>query len=126
VLLDLRFSLSRFLNGRLHTIRATKGVGSASVTAKDFNDFLRAHGDPFTVAFEGGHVITKLGGFSAETNITLRVSDGNLELSAGSLPTVSVPLPDLIPGLAYGSARPADGRLILSFGLHRPTLDLRR
>jgi hypothetical protein len=55
----------------------------------------------------------------------VQISQGSLRISAASLPEVSIPLPDVLPGLVYGTARPGDGRLILKFRLHHPALDLR-
>jgi LmeA-like phospholipid-binding len=123
-LVDLKFSLSQLLNAHLHSIRATRGVGQASITAKSVNAFLQAHGVPFSLSFRNGQTITQLGAFSAAIKVGVEVSDGSLKISAGSLPGVSVPLPQVLPGLVYGSARPGDGSLIFNFRLHRPRLDL--
>jgi LmeA-like phospholipid-binding len=125
VLLKLKFSLSQFLNARLHSIRAASGIGRASISVRSVNAFLRAHRVPFTLSFKNGQAITQLGSLSAAIDVGIKVSDGSLQISAGPLPKVYVPLPHVLPGLVYGSARPGDGSLIFNFRLRRPTLDLR-
>lgn len=126
LLVKLSFSFSQLLHGRLHAIHAASGVGSASVTEASFNSFLRAHGVPLGLTFKGGRATTKLGPLSAGITLAVRISQGALQISAASLPAVSIPLPDVLPGLVYGTARPGDGRLILNFRLRHPALDLRR
>jgi LmeA-like phospholipid-binding len=125
LLLNLRFSFSQLLRGHLHTVHAVSGIGSASVTQGSLDSFLRAHGAPFSVSFKKGRALTKLGTLSAAIGVSVQISDRTLQISAGSLPTVSIPLPNLLPGLVYGSARPSDKRLILNFRLNHPALDLR-
>jgi hypothetical protein len=124
VLQHLRFSLSQLLHLRLHSIRAASGVGRGSITANSVNALLAAHRVPFTLSFENGKTITHLGGLSTAIDVSMQISEGTLKLSAGSLPAVSVPLPSVLPGLVYGSARPANGRLIFNFRLRHPRLDL--
>jgi hypothetical protein len=121
---DLRFSFQQFLKGNLRAIRADSGVGTASVKQSDLNAFLRAHAVPFTLAFENGHTVARLSALSAPIDIALKISDGSLQVSAGSLPAVSVPLPTALHGIVYGSAHPGAGRLLLDFRMHHPTLDL--
>ncbi|MEA2507214.1 MAG: hypothetical protein QOH48_1832 [Actinomycetota bacterium] len=125
LLLNLRFSFAQLLRGHLHTVHAASGIGSASVTQGSLNSFLRAHGAPFAVSFKKGRAITKVGGFSAAISVSVQISDRALQISAGSLPTVSIPLSNLLPGLVYGSARPSTRKLILNFRLNHPALDLR-
>jgi hypothetical protein len=124
VLHRLRFSLPQLVHLRLHSIRAASGVGHGSISADSVNALLAAHGVPFTVSFKNGKTVTHLGGFSAAIDVALQISDGSLRLSAGSLPAVSVPLPRVLPGLIYGSARPGTGSLLFNFRLERPRLDL--
>jgi len=125
LLVKLRFSFSQLLHGRLHAIHAASGIGSASLTEGSLNSFLRAHGVPLAVSFKAGSAVTKLGPLSAGIRLTVQISQGSLRISAASLPEVSIPLPDVLPGLVYGTARPGDGKLILKFRLHHPALDLR-
>ena len=126
LLVDLTFSVRQFLERNLRAIHARRGVGTASIRQNDLNTFLRAHGVPFMVSFRNGQTVAQLSSLSAPIDLGLKISDGSLEISAGSLPTVSVPLPSALHGIVYGSARPGRGRLLLNFRLEHPTLDLTR
>jgi LmeA-like phospholipid-binding len=122
----LRFSIDQLLTGKLEKIHAAGGIGDASITTASVNTFLRAHGAPFQVSFEGGRTVAKLGPLSAGVNVSMKVSNGSLLISTGSssLPQLSIPLPPIFKNISYGAARAGTGRLILDFRLLHPTLDL--
>jgi hypothetical protein len=124
---NLRFSIDELLKGRLAAIHASGGIGDASINTASVNAFLRAHGAPFQVSFEGGRTVAKIGPLSAGINVTMKIVNGSLLLSAGSgpLPQLSIPLPPIFRNLSYGAVRAGTGRLILDFHLLHPTLDLR-
>lgn len=123
---DVQFSLGQLLNGNLARIHAAGGAGDASLTTASVNAYLRAHGAPFQVGFQGGQTIARLGPLSARIDVTMKISNGTLLISpgSGSFPQFSVPLPAILHRLSYGSAKPGSGRLILNFRLQHPTLNL--
>jgi LmeA-like phospholipid-binding len=122
----LRFSIDQLLTGKLEKIHAAGGLGDASITTASANAFLRAHGAPFQVSFEGGRTVAKVGPLSAGVNVSMKISNGSLLLSsgAGPLPQLSIPLPPIFQNVSYGAVRAGTGRLILDFRLLHPTLDL--
>ncbi|MDP9224439.1 MAG: DUF2993 domain-containing protein, partial [Actinomycetota bacterium] len=121
---DVRFSVTRLLRGTLRTIHATRGSGTASITSASLGSYLHGHGAPLNVAIRRGRVVAKAGPLSAALPVRLSISDNHLQLAAGPLPSFSIPLPDILHGLVYGSVVAADSKLRLSFRLHHPSLDL--
>jgi LmeA-like phospholipid-binding len=121
---DLSFSAPQLFGGNLEAIHAARGSGSASVTSASLSSYLRDRGAPVAVAIQGERIVARVGPLSAAIQADLSISDNHLRVSAGSLPAVSVPLPDIVPGLLYGSVQVADSELRLTWRLHHPSLDL--
>jgi hypothetical protein len=123
---NLRFSVRDLFDGHLAAIHAAAGIGTASMTTSSVNAFLRAHDVPFEMDFKGGQAIARLGPVAAPVDVEVMISNGSLRISAGPLPSVSLPLPAAFQGVTYGSLHAGEGRLIFNLRLDHPTLDLRR
>ena len=102
---DVRFSPGDLVVGDRTTIRAEHGEGTVTMTEEDVNRALPAT-LPVTVRLENGGVTVVAEGRTVRTRLLL--SDGKLVLepAQGSLPlSVSVRLPELVPGITYTGVR---------------------
>jgi hypothetical protein len=102
---DIRFSASQVLLSK-HTgsIRAHSGDGSVAMTGADLTDALRNQGVDVTVQISDGRVMVSGGGLPGTVTVQPSIQDGALVLSSGG-GSVSLKLPEVVPGLTYRDVR---------------------
>ncbi|HEY3210265.1 MAG TPA: DUF2993 domain-containing protein [Actinomycetota bacterium] len=123
---DVRFSPGDLVVGDRTTIRAEHGEGTMTMTEEDVNRALPAT-LPVTVRLEDGGVTVVAEGRTVRTRLLL--SDGKLVLepAQGSLPlSVSVRLPELVPGISYTGVRVDGATAVLTFTLENATFRIAR
>ncbi len=102
---DIRFSASQvFLSRHTGSIRAARGDGSVTMTGDDITAALRAQGFEGTVKLADGQVRLKAGSLPGEVTVEPSIEDGSLVLRSGPV-SVSLDLPEVVPGLTYRDVR---------------------
>lgn len=122
---DVSFSPSQLVAGGGTTIRAASGEGSAEFTQDDLNAALGAS-IPVTIRFRAGRVVVRTAQSSQELEARPSISDGRLVLTPvrGSLPAVSIDLPEFVEGITYRKVRIEGDTATLSFTLRRATFEI--
>jgi hypothetical protein len=102
---DIRFSPSQLFRSK-HTgsIRAARGDGEVSMSGDDLTAALRDRGFGGTVTLAGGEVRLSGGGLPGEISAQPSIEGGTLVLRASGT-SVSLPLPEVVPGLTYRDVR---------------------
>ncbi|MDP9343827.1 MAG: DUF2993 domain-containing protein [Actinomycetota bacterium] len=107
---DIRFSPSQvFLSKHEGSIRARSGSGSVAMTGADITEALRSQGVPVTVRLAGGEVRVSGDSVPGEVAVQPAIENGSLVLRSGGV-SVSLKLPEVVPGLTYRGVR-IDGDL---------------
>jgi hypothetical protein len=102
---DIRFSPSQLFRSK-HTgsIRAARCDGEVSMSGDDLTAALRDRGFGGTVTQADGEVRLSGGGLPGEISVQPSIEGGTLVLRASGT-SVSLPLPEVVPGLTYRDVR---------------------
>jgi len=102
---DIRFSASQVFRSK-HTgsIRAARGDGEVSMSGDDLTAALRDRGFGGTVTLADGEVRLSGGGLAGEVSAQPSIEGRTLVLRASGT-SVSLPLPEVVPGLTYRDVR---------------------
>jgi hypothetical protein len=102
---DIRFSPSQLFRSK-HTgsIRAARCDGEVSMSGDDLTAALRDRGFGGTVTLADGEVRLSGGGLPGEISVQPSIEGGTLVLRASGT-SVSLPLPEVVPGLTYRDVR---------------------
>jgi DUF2993 family protein len=118
---DVRFPSGMLLTKKEGTVRASSGDGTATLTGQAVTDALHRAGADVNVRFEGGEVLLTSGEFPGQLRGDVSVGGDTLVVRpVGSDRPFSVPLPHLISGLDYRSARVEGSVAVLGFQLADP------
>jgi hypothetical protein len=102
---DIRFSASQlFLSHHEGSIRARTGDGSVAMTGADMTAALHDQGLPVTVQLAGGEIRLSGGSVPGEVTVQPSIEGGLLVLRSGGV-SVSLNLPEVVPGLDYREVR---------------------
>jgi len=120
---NVRFSISELIARGDRSIRLGRGRGEASLTSEDATAAAQARGAPVTIQFNLGAVTVTSEDLGVEASARLGIEGGNLVINAdGEIPPVSVPLPEIAPGVTYRSVRIDEGRAVLRVRMQPLTL----
>jgi LmeA-like phospholipid-binding len=108
---QVTFAAARLIREGNGTVHAARGTGTAALTASELTAALREQGVPFDVAFKDGKVVLSDQLTSAEVDASVHARSIDLQSPAGQ--TVSVPLPEILPGVTFAGLRVRDGQAVL-------------
>jgi hypothetical protein len=115
---DVRFDPARVLSGNGPTVRASSGVGTATMTASEASDALHARGIDATVRFADMKVFISSPLLPREFPVTLSVSGRLLVVHSAdpSFPqSFTVTLPQVIAGVRFTSVRVESSAILFGF-----------
>ena len=121
----LSFSLVGILLGDQRAVSVARGEGTASVTADGLTQILRDRGFPATVRLASGRAFVSAEVLPEEVEADVSLSGGSILLRpAGGMPpvTLSVDIPNVVPGLRYKDLRLRGSEAVLSFRLRKARL----
>src|SRR5207247_1849163 len=107
------------------TIRASSGDGTAQFTQGDLNAGLGAS-VPVTIRFRGSRVVVRVNQGGQEFAAKPSISGGRLVLTPtqGSLPALSIDLPQIVAGITYRKVRLEGDTATLTFTLRKATFKI--
>jgi hypothetical protein len=120
---NVRFSIGELLAREDRSIRLGPGRGVAAMTSGDATAAAQARGAPVTIDFNPGAVTVTSEDLGVEASARLAVNGSDLVIDPdGDIPPVTVPLPELAPGVEYRSVRVEEGRAVLRVRMDPLTL----
>jgi len=122
VLHQVRAPAIALARGKGGTITAESGNGSATISESEAASLLRSHGIDGDVTFENGEAHVHIAAVGVTVTLSVDVQPHGLELFAPGFPgSVTLNLPEPVPGLRFTSAHIEDHGLVLAFALDHPT-----
>lgn len=125
---DVHVPVMDLARGHRVQVTAATGSGEAVVTANEITRVLQKRGLGVTVEFDQGHVRIQVPGTAAFVTANVSVEGQDLVLSSSVLesllPSVDIPLPEVVPGVQYTSVRVGKDSAVLGFELRNATFDV--
>lgn len=124
---DVRFDPRALLGGHRTTIRAASGAGSIGVGEGAVTTVLGRVAPGLSVTIASGRIRVAGAPLPAAVAVAIHVRGRALVVSAGSgapLPSLTVPLPELLPGIRYTRAAVDGSLLVLDFVLDHPAVSI--
>jgi hypothetical protein len=120
---DVRFSISELIARGDRSIGLGQGRGEAALTSEDATSAAQARGAPVTIQFGPDAVTVTADDLGLEASASLGISGGDLLIDPdGDIPAVTVPLPEIAPGVTYRSVRLDEGRAVLRVRMEPVTI----
>jgi hypothetical protein len=120
---NVRFSIGELVAREDRAIQLGPGRGVASMTSGDATAAAQARGAPVDIEFNPGAVTVISEDLGVEASARLAVNGSDLVIDPdGDIPPVTVPLPELAPGVRYRSVRVEEGRAVLQVRMEPLTL----
>ena len=121
--LNVRFSVGHLVSGNDRSVQLGRGRGRAVITSGDATDAAQAHGAPVFLRFAPGTVTVRSEGLGVQASARLQVDGRNLVIDPeGDIPSASMPLPEIAPGVQYRSVRVDTGEAVLQVRMDPVTL----
>ena len=108
---QVSFAASRLIFQGKGTLHAARGSGTAALTASELSNALHDQGVPFDVSFKDGKLVLSDQLTSAEVNASVHARSIEIRSPAGQ--TVTLPLPEILPGVTFAGIRVEGGRAVL-------------
>ena len=109
---QVSFKAARLVSQGMGTIHAARGSGTAALTAAELTDSLHEQGVPFEIEFKDGKLVLSDQLTTAEVNASVHGRSIDLRSPAGQ--TVSIPLPEVLPGVTFAGLRVTNGEAVLT------------
>jgi hypothetical protein len=121
---DVRFSLGELIAREDRSIRLGPGRGVATITSGDATSAAQANGAPVVLRFSPGAVTVRSVDLGVQASARLQVNGSDMTIEPeGELPAVTVPLPEIAPGVRYRSVEVESGQAVLQVRLEPLTLE---
>jgi len=121
---DVEFSIGELISQDDRSIRLGPGRGVATITSGDASSAAQANGAPVVLRFSPGAVTVRSVDLGIQASARLQVNGSDLTIAPeGDLPAVTVPLPEIAPGVRYRSVEVESGEAILQVRMDPVTLE---
>jgi len=124
---EVQVSPGEVLSGDRREVRAKDGFGTATLSAEDATEALGDQEVPLTVIFLGGDAVILAPDLSEEFRASVSLSGQKLVLKPVSESvdvSLSLSLPEVVPGIKYTGVSIKDSVAMLSFTLTDPVFEL--